>query len=94
MLAHYIPPIIILQRNWNDNKHRQVGFSDYVQASQLNYPNNTICLCPGPNFQGGRHIMDLQTGQLITIPKVGKIPIADVVINNVQKWQKIRDLGH
>ena len=38
--------------------------------------------------------MDLQTGKLITIPKVVNINITDVVIDAVKKWRRRRDLSH
>ena len=53
-----------------------------------------IYLFPTPNFQGGNNIMDLQTRQLITIPKVVNIPITYAVINAIEKWRMIKDLSH
>ena len=99
MSAYYRPHIILSQRNLDYNKHFKVEFGAYVQASQVNDPKNTnlprildgIYLCPAPNFQFGHQIMDLRTGQLITGPRVVKIPITDVVINSIKK---IQDLIH
>ena len=100
--AHYIPHMIMSRRNWYYNKHLQVEFGAYSQTSQVNDPKNTnrprtfngMYLYPVPNFQGGHQIMDLQTGQLITIPKVVNIPITDVMINNVEKWRRRKYLSH
>ena len=72
--------MIISQRDWDYNKHYQVDFFSYVQASQVNDTNNTNCprtldgiyLRPAPNLQGGHHVMDPRTGKLITRPKVVK----------------------
>ena len=97
---HYIPNMILSQRNWDYNKIFQVESSDYVKASQVNDPNNTNCtrildgiyLCPAPNFQGGHQIMDLWTRQLITGQKLIDMHIRDVVINSVEKWRRRRDL--
>ena len=99
---NYIPHMNMSQKNWYYNKNFQVGFGAYVQALQVNDPNNTniqrtldgIYLCPAPNFQYGHHITELRTGKLIKIPKVIKIPITDVVINSVEKWRRSKDLSH
>ena len=99
---HYSPYMILSQRNWDHNKHCQVEFGAYVKASQVNSPKNNnrprtldgIYLCPAPNLYGGHHIMDLWTGNLITIPKVVEILITYVVINSVEKWLRIKDLSH
>ena len=52
--SHYIQHMILSQSNLEYNKHFQVEFGAYVQASQVNDPNNTnnhrtldgIYLCP------------------------------------------------
>ena len=85
---HYITYIILSKRNWDYNKHFQIGFGNYVQASQVNDPKNTnhlstldgIYLCPSPNLQGRYHIMYLRTGQLITRPKSFEKHIIDILI--------------
>ena len=54
VLYHYIQHMILSQRNLDYNKQFQVEFGAYVQASQVNDPNNTnnhrtldgIYLCP------------------------------------------------
>ena len=54
VLSHYIQHMILSQSNLEYNKHFQVEFGAYVQASQVNDPNNTnnhrtldgIYLCP------------------------------------------------
>ena len=92
-LAHYIPHMILSQNNWYYNKHIQVELGAYVHSSQVNDPNNTNCprtldgiyFCLASNLQGGHQIMDLKTGQLITRPKLVKIPISYAVINSVEK---------
>ena len=94
--AHYIPHMILAQRNWDYNKNFRVEFCFYVQASQANDTKNKnrprtldrIHLCPAPNFQGGHHIMDLRTVQFIKRPKLVYIPIIDVVINTVEKMSE------
>ena len=96
VLDHYIPHMIISHSNWYYNKHHQVKFGAYVQASQVNDPKNTkfprtldeIYSCPAPNFQGGYHIMELWMGQLITSQKVFKIPITYVLISTVIEMAK------
>ena len=80
----------------------QVKFCAFVQASQVNNSKNKnsprtfegIYLCPTPNLQGGNQIMDLRKIQLITRTNVVKILITDVIINNVEKWQRRRDLSY
>ena len=70
---HYIPHMILSQSNWYYKKYFQVAFSSYVQASQVDDPNNTnhlrtldeIYLCLAPNFQGIHQITELRMGQLI-----------------------------
>ena len=60
--THYIAHMILSQRNWDYNKHFQVEFGAYVNASHVNDPKNTycprtlngICLCPALNLQGGK----------------------------------------
>ena len=94
--------MILSDRNWDYNKHFQVEFGVYVQASQVNNPTNTnfpkktdvIYLCPAPNFKGEHQIMDLRTVQLIDIPKVFKIYITGVVINASEKRRRSRYLIH
>ena len=93
LVPHYSPHMILSQSNSDYNKHFQIEFGTYVQASQVNDPNNTnhprtldgIYLCPAPNLQGGHQIIDLQTGQFFTRPIFVEIPITDVVINTVEK---------
>ena len=54
VLSHYIQHMILSQSNLKYNKHFQVEFGAYVQASQVNDPNNPnihrtpdgIYLCP------------------------------------------------
>ena len=85
--------MVLTQRNFDYNKHFQVKFVAYIQASQVNDKNNTnllrkfdgVHLCSAPNLQGGHHIMDFWTGQFITRQKVVKTSIIDVVINNFEK---------
>ena len=75
--------MILSQRNWDYNKHFQVEFCAYVQASQVNVPTNKkrprtldgINLFPETNFYGGHQIMDLQTEQFIARPNVVEINI-------------------
>ena len=89
MSAHYSQQNILSQRICYYNKHFQIVFGTYIQASQVNVPNNTnhpsaldgIYLCPVPNLYGGHQIMDLLMGQLITRSKLSKIPNPDFVIN-------------
>ena len=55
---NYIPHMILSQKNWDYEKHCQVEFGAYVQASKINYPNNTnipstldgVYLCPAPSL--------------------------------------------
>ena len=85
--------MILSRRNWDYNNHCRVEFGDYVQASQVNYTNNTnsprtldgIYLCPAPNLQLKHHMMYLWMGQLITITKLVMVSITYVVINTVEK---------
>ena len=98
-MDHYIPHMIISQRNWDHTKHYWVEFGAYVHVSQVNYSKNKnrpitldgIYLCPVPNLQGGYKIIDLRTGKLITRPKLFEIPIIDFVINSVEKM--VEDQG-
>ena len=93
--------MILSQKNWDYNKHLQVEFSSYVQASQVNDPKNAthprtldgMYLCPAPNFQSGNQIMNLWMVKLITRPKLFEITITDIVINAVEKWRRIRYLS-
>ena len=73
VLDYYIPHMILSQSNWYYKKYFQVAFSSYVQASQVDDPNNTnhlrtldeIYLCLAPNFQGIHQITELRMGQFI-----------------------------
>ena len=81
------------QSNWDYNKHFQVEFGDFVQASQVNIPKNInrprkldeIYLYLVPNLRGGNWIIDLRKVQLITRPKLADVTIIYVVINAVEK---------
>ena len=74
---HYIPYMTLSESNFYYNKHFQVEFGSYVQASEVNDPNDTnhprtldgIYLCLAPNLKSGYQIMDLWTKKLITITK-------------------------
>ena len=76
------PQMTLSQRNLDSNKHLQVEYGSYVHASKANDPKNTnrpktlgrIYLFPTPNLQGGHNIMYLWMVQLITIPKLFKMP--------------------
>ena len=100
--AQYTPYMILSQRNWYYNKHPQVEFGAYVQASQFNAPTNKnrpraldgICLFLSTNFQGGHHIMYPRARKLITRPKVVEIPIIYVLTNAFEKWRRSRNLVH
>ena len=100
--AHYIPHIILPQRNWNYNKHFQVESCAYVKSSQDNDPKNNnhprkldgIYLFPAPNLQGVHQIMDLSMGRPIKTTKVLEIPITYVLINTVEKLWRSKDLSH
>ena len=93
--------MILSQNNWDYNKHFQVVFDAYVQASQVNDSKNTnnlktvdgIYLCPVNNLQGGHQIMDLFVVQFVKITKVVNILIIYVMINDVEKWRRSRDLS-
>ena len=102
VLDHYIPHMILSQRNWDHTKHYWVEFGASVHISQFNYPKNKnrpitldgIYLCPVPNLQGGYQIIDLRTGQFITRSKVFEIPITYFVIKSFEKWWRSRYLIH
>ncbi|MGC8547340.1 MAG: hypothetical protein ACP5MU_06795, partial [Thermoplasmata archaeon] len=86
------PHVILGGRNIDYNKHCQVPFGAYVQAVQENNPKNTnaprtidaIYLHPVDNIQGGHELMDLNSGRLITRPRVVEIPITNLVIKDVE----------
>ncbi|MGC9237926.1 MAG: hypothetical protein ACP5GF_13725, partial [Thiomonas sp.] len=92
-VSSYLSPHVILGgRNIDYNKHCQVPFGAYVQAVQENNPKNTnaprtidaIYLRPVDNIQGGHELMDLNSGRLITRPRVVEIPITNLVIKAVE----------
>ena len=84
--------MIMSQRNWDYNKHCQVGFGAYIQANENNEPTNTlkgrtidaIYLRPTDNIQGGHELMNLATGQVITHDWVSERPVTDLVIKAVE----------
>ncbi|MGC9176782.1 MAG: hypothetical protein ACP5F1_06890 [Thermoplasmata archaeon] len=86
------PHVILGGRNIDYNKHCQIPFGAYVQAVQENNPKNTnaprtidaIYLRPVDNIQGGHELMDLNSGRLITLPRVVEIPITNLVIKAVE----------
>jgi hypothetical protein len=90
--AYYSPHVILGGRNIDFEKHCQVPFGAYVQANQDNNPKNSnaprtidaIYLRPLDNIQGGHELMDLNSGRVITRPRVWEIPVTQVVINAVQ----------
>ena len=75
------------------NKHLQIPFGSYVQASNENNPTNTnmprtidaIYLRPHKSQQGGHELYDLVTGRVITCGKVKVIPVTPMVIHVVEK---------
>ncbi|MGC8532988.1 MAG: hypothetical protein ACP5M1_13215, partial [Acidiphilium sp.] len=82
-VSSYLSPHVILGgMNIDYNKHCQVPFGAYVQAVQENNPNDTnalrtidaIYLPPMDNIQGRHELMDLNSGHLITCPRVFEIP--------------------
>ncbi|MGC9176786.1 MAG: hypothetical protein ACP5F1_06910, partial [Thermoplasmata archaeon] len=92
-VSPYLSPHVILGgRNWDFNKHCQIPFGAYVQAYQENAPKNTnnprtidaIYLRPTNNIQGGHELMDLNSGRVITRPRVWEIPVTPVVIRAVE----------
>ncbi|MGC8486574.1 MAG: Ig-like domain-containing protein, partial [Candidatus Baltobacteraceae bacterium] len=70
----------------------EIQFGAYVQAYQENSPKNTnnpqtidaIYLCPTNNTQGGHENMYLNSGRVITRPRVWEIPVTPVVIRAVE----------
>ncbi len=90
--SYYSPHVLLGGRNIDFNKHCQVPFGAYVQAVQENNPKNTnaprtidaIYLRPVENIQGGHELMDLDSGRLITRPRVVEVPITNLVIKAVE----------
>ena len=90
--GNHIPPMILSQSHCYYNKHFQVEFIAYVQASQFNDKKKKnrprtldgIYLLPAPSLQGGNQIMDIRLGQYITRTKLFDIPITYFVINFVE----------
>ena len=92
--AYLSPHVLVGGQNLDYENYCQVPFGAYVQANQENDPKNTnaprtidaIYLRPVPsNIQGGHELMDLNSGRLITRPRVWEIPITDIVIKAVEK---------
>jgi len=84
--------VILGGRDYDFNKHCLIPFGAYVQAYQENSPKNTnaprtidaIYLRPTNNMQGGHELMDLNSGRVITRPRVFEIPVTPIVIRAVE----------
>jgi hypothetical protein len=89
---YYSPHVLLGGRDLDYNKHCQVPFGAYVQAVQENNPKNTnaprtieaIYLRPSNNIQGGHELMDLNSGRVITRPRVWELPVTSLVIKAVE----------
>ena len=75
-------------------KHFVASFGDYVQANQENIPSNDMrprsldCIYLAPNVfapQGGHTLLSIETGHVITRPRIWKIPMTDLVIKAINK---------
>jgi hypothetical protein len=85
---YYSPRMILNQTNLEYTKHCVVPFGAYVQAnhkstkasSNVTRTLDEIYLCSAQNQQGGRELMDLNSGQWITRNIVHEIPVTDVDI--------------
>lgn len=90
--SYYSPHVLLGGRNLDYHKHCKIPFGAYVQAIQENSPKNTnaprtidaIYLRPKKNIQGGHELMDLNSGRLITRPKVWEVPVTQNVIKAVE----------
>ena len=92
--SHYSPWQLMNNPQLDYNKHFVACFGDYVQASNENVPTNDMraltidCIYLYPNAfepQGGLTLMSVETGAIVTRPRVWKIPVTDVVIKAVNK---------
>jgi hypothetical protein len=89
---YYSPRMILNQTNLDYTKHCVVPFEAYVQAnhestktsSNVTRTLEAIYLRPAQNQQGGHELMDLSSGQLISMNIVHEIPVTDVVIKAVK----------
>ena len=88
---YFSPHVILAGEDWDYNKHCQVPFGAYVQATikttNANVPRtiDAIYLRPKRNLQGGHEVMNLATGRKVTSMKVTEIPVTPHVIKLVEE---------
>ena len=93
---YYSPHMIITKKALSCKKHLVAPFGSYVQAVRVTEPTNTnrprtidaIYLRPLMNDQGGHQVMNLHTGEVITTPRVVKLPMTDMVIRRVEEMAR------
>ena len=93
---YFSPHVLLTKTDLDYDKHLKIPFGTYVQAFHEETPKNTnaprtldaIYLRPTHNKQGGHELMNLNTGKLITRPKVWAMPVTDLVIKAVEAMAK------
>ena len=86
--------MIIQQKNLDYHRDCQVPFGSYVEANveTTNTPEartrSAIYLRTATSLQGGHEVMALDTGKLISSPKVNKLPLTDIIIRAVEEMAR------
>lgn len=93
-ISSYLSPYTLVTRRVVDyDRELATSFGAYVQANQYNTPTNTnlprtldcVFLSPTSGKQIGFDVLNLATGQVITRPKVRKLPITELIIDAVEQ---------
>ena len=92
-VSAYYSPLVILGKTDLQYEDLKIPFGAYVQAFHESTPKNTnaprtldcIHLRATQNKQRGYELMDLNTGKLITRPRVWQMPATQLVIQRVEE---------
>ena len=94
--SHYSPRMIIQQKSLDYHRDCQVPFGSYVEANveTTNTPKartrSAIYLRTATSLQGGHEVMALDTGKLLSSPRVTKLPLTDIVIRTVENMARVQ----
>ena len=91
---HFSPWQLMGNPQLDYKRHFVACFGDYVQATHENTPTNDMrprtldCIYLYPNVylpQGGHTLLSIETGGVITRPRIWKIPMTDLVVKAINK---------
>ncbi len=90
---HFGPRAIMTSRNLDYTRDLKYPFGCYVQASVDTTPRNSniertidcLYLQPASNLQEGHEVMHIQTGELMKVRRLTKVPMTQAVIDAVNK---------